>query len=346
MQEEVLNIRTDLAVESLQSFQDIVVKEEELEGVLVSTVIIKAEQAKRIGKQAGTYITLHAKNVRQVEEQLALENALVKAMQSLLPVVTSQKDINCLIVGLGNPDVTPDALGPNTCKRLFVTHHLNEVDRGQGFEKVAVLTPGVMGTTGMETADIVKGVVTTLQPDFVIVIDALAARSIERVYRTIQLSDAGIHPGSGVGNHRKALTKESLGVPVLAVGIPTVVDAATIASDAIDFLLKHLGKEAREADDPGKKLAPAGFGTHELTDEDIPDEGKRKTYFGAIGLLSSEEKKQLILEALTPLGHNLMVTPKEVDAFIEDVADIVANGLNRALHPAIADKNRSMYSPN
>ena len=203
-----------------------------------------------------------------------------------------------------------------------------------------------MGLTGIETSDIIYGVVQKVKPDFIIVVDALASRSIERVNATIQISDTGIHPGSGVGNKRKELSKDALGIPVIAIGVPTVVDAVSITSDAIDFILKHFGRELREGDRPSRSLAPAGltFGEKKVfTDEDLPDETGRKTFMGIVGTLDDEEKRALIREVLTPTGHNLMVTPKEVDVFIERMANLIASGLNQALHPSL-DEDSANYS--
>lgn len=178
---------------------------------------------------------------------------------------------------------------------MLVTSHLFELEHesvSEGYRPVAAVTPGVMGVTGIETSNIIFGIVEKFQPDFVIAIDALASRSVERVNETIQISDAGIHPGSGVGNKRKELSEDTLGVPVFAVGCPTVVDAVTITSDTIDFMLKHLGREWREKDKPSKSLTPAGlsFGGKDLSEEDLPDEEKRKSFLGMVGSLSEEEK--------------------------------------------------------
>jgi spore protease len=186
-----------------------------------------------------------------------------------------------------------------------------------------------------------------LKPDFVIAIDALAARSIERVNSTIQISDTGIHPGSGVGNKRKELSKNTLGIPVIAIGIPTVVDAVSITSDTIDFILKHMGREMKEGNQPSKALAPSGmiFGEkRQLKEEDLPDEQHRQTFLGIVGTLPEEEKRRLIHEVLAPLGHNLMVTPKEVDIFIEDMANVIASGLNAALHQQVNQDNIGSYT--
>lgn len=176
-----------------------------------------------------------------------------------------------------------------------------------------------MGITGIETSDVIYGIIEKTNPDFVIAIDALAARSIERVNSTIQISDTGIHPGSGVGNKRKELSKDTLGIPVIAIGVPTVVDAVSITSDTIDFILKHFGREMKEGNKPSRSLLPAGFSFGEkkkLTEEDMPDEKSRNMFLGAVGTLEEEEKRRLIYEVLSPLGHNLMVTPKEVDTLL------------------------------
>src|SRR5699024_6752177 len=157
------------------------------------------------------------------------------------------------------------------------------------------------------------GIIEKFKPAFVIAVDALASRSIERINETIQLSDAGIHPGSGVGNKRKELSTDTLGIPVFAIGVPTVVDAVTITSDTIDLLLKHFGREWNEKDKPSKSLTPSGlnFGAKKFTEEELPDEEKRKTFLGMVGTLSEEEKRALIQEVLTPAGYNMIVTPKE-----------------------------------
>src|SRR5690606_15896430 len=247
-----------------------------------------------------------------------------------------------LIVGLGNWNVTPDALGPMTVEKVLVTSHLFKLEHesvSEGYRPVGAVTPGVMGVTGIETSNIIFGIVEKFKPDFVIAIDALASRSIERVNETIQLSDSGIHPGSGVGNKRKELSKETLGVPVIAIGVPTVVDAVTITSDTIDYILKHFGREWREKDRPSKSLAPASmsFGNKKFTEEDLPDPDKRQTFMGIVGTLSDEEKRKLIAEVLTPTGYNMMVTPKEVDGFMIDMSHVIANGINAALQEAVDD---------
>ncbi|MEH7124075.1 GPR endopeptidase [Bacillus sp. JJ1532] len=363
------SIRTDLAIEAremviadrdkhiqeeenLSHIEGVIIKEKEEDDIKVSYVEVTKEGAKSLGKKEGKYLTLEAIGIRQ--QDTPMQKKVVKIFASELAQFLKQlgikADASCLVVGLGNWNVTPDALGPQVCENLLVTRHLYQLQPEsveEGYRPVSAIAPGVMGLTGIETSDIIFGIVDKTKPDFVIVIDALASRSLERVNSTIQISDTGIHPGSGVGNKRKEISQESLGIPVIAIGVPTVVDAVSITSDTIDYILKHFGKEMREGDRPSRSLAPAGMSFGErrkLTEEDLPEEHHRKTFLGMIGTLPDEEKRKLIYEVLSPIGHNLMVTPKEVDIFIEDMANLLANGLNAALHQNVDQENAGFYT--
>jgi spore protease len=363
------SIRTDLAVEAremvltermdgvqkeknVSQIEGVIIKEKEVDDIKISMVEITADGEKALGKKPGRYLTMEAVGIRQQDTDLQqkVEKVFANEFSHFLEGTGIKKTDSCLVVGLGNWNVTPDSLGPLVCENLLVTRHLFELQPenvDEGYRPVSALSPGVMGLTGIETSDIIFGVVEKTKPDFVIAIDALASRSIERVNSTIQISDTGIHPGSGVGNKRKEISKETLGVPVIAIGVPTVVDAVSITSDTIDFILKHFGKELKEGDRPSRALAPAGmnFGKRRvLTDEDLPEEQHRKTFLGMIGTLEDEEKRKLIYEVLSPIGHNLMVTPKEVDVFIEDMANLLANGLNASLHQAVDQDNAGFYT--
>ncbi|CAM3931177.1 GPR endopeptidase [Mesobacillus thioparans] len=363
------SIRTDLAVEAremvladqaatvhteenLSQIEGVIIKEKEENDIKVSLVEVTAEGEKTLGKKQGQYLTIEVVGIRQQDTELQgkVEKVFADEFAQFIKQAGIKKDASCLVVGLGNWNVTPDALGPLVCENLLVTKHLFELQPEyveEGYRSVSALSPGVMGLTGIETSDIIFGVVEKTKPDFVIAIDALASRSIERVNSTIQISDTGIHPGSGVGNKRKELSKETLGIPVIAIGVPTVVDAVSITSDTIDFILKHFGKEMKEGGKPSRSLVPAGmsFGKRrKLTEEDLPEPEQRQTFMGMIGTLEDEEKRKLIYEVLSPLGHNLMVTPKEVDVFIDDMANLIASGLNSALHSNIDQDNTGMYT--
>lgn len=208
-----------------------------------------------------------------------------------------------LVVGLGNIYVTPDALGPKVINEVDVTRHLLEympevMDKST--REVSAVSPGVLGTTGIETVEILKGIVDNVKPKLVIVIDALASRSIERISSSVQLADTGIVPGAGVGNARKELTQESLGTPVIALGIPTVVEAATIAADSLTLFIQKVQEQGESNDFLNK--------------------------------LQEDDKYNIIKEILAPEEYNFIVTPKEIDALIEKMKDVVARGINFAIN--------------
>lgn len=244
---EVCRVRTDLALESAESVQN---PKQEMSGVSVSeeyhartdvtvtTVVIESKNAsQRLGKPNGTYITLEAPAMHEEDEEYHREisKELADCICKLLPL--HEKELAVLVVGLGNKDVTADSLGPLVIDNLHVTRHILLEYGVAAYENttnmISGIVPGVMAKTGMESMEIVRGIVESTKPDIVIVVDALAARTTKRLNRTIQITNTGIHPGSGVGNHRSTLNEETLGKPVIAIGIPTVVDAATIVNDAV-----------------------------------------------------------------------------------------------------------------
>ena len=241
----------------------------------------------------------------------------------------------CLIIGLGNEKSTPDSLGPLTVSKTLVTNYLylyNSLE--EGFRRVCAISPGVMGETGIETSDLLKSIVNTIKPNFVITIDALAASSVERVNKTIQMTDSGINPGSGVGNKRKEISKETLGIPTIAIGIPTVVDAASIVSDTIKYLYEHFGYQTANINNPATKLT-ANVNYLKLSKKFKINQEEKQKILGMVGTLSEEETKALIYEILNPIGYNLMVTPKEEDFVIEKLSEVISKGLNIALHKNI-----------
>ena len=248
------DVRTDLALEARESVVNAGetlrgVRTEEYKydeaGVCVTKVYVDTKNAaSRLGKPIGIYVTMEAEALGEPDEGYHREISLCFA-EELRGLIAEEKDAfesSIMVVGLGNRDVTADALGPQVLDNLFVTRHMVKLYGkaavgGESVRLISCLEPGVMAKTGMETAEIIGGVVRETKPDLVIVVDALAARSTKRLNRTIQITNTGIQPGSGVGNHRNALTRESLGVPVVAIGVPTVVDAATIVGDAMEHFL-------------------------------------------------------------------------------------------------------------
>ena len=313
--------RTDLALEAREmvntkvseEIPGVIVETVEEDEVVITTVNITTPEAERImGKNQGTYITIEAQGLRYKNTPLQ-EKIMKKLGQKLVGLVELPKNAMVLVIGLGNRNITPDALGPRAVEKIVVTRHLQEMlspELKGGVRSVCAIAPGVLGITGMETTEIVQGIVSKIKPDLVIAIDALAAASSRRVLTTVQLANTGISPGSGVGNKRFGLNKHSLGVPVIAIGVPTVVHASTIAMDTIDVLQEH---------------APFA------------------RYFKSMEHLSEEDRRTIVGQVLPELLSDLMVTPKEVDRFIEDIGVVVAGGINQAMHPNIDYENIHRY---
>ena len=287
---------TDLAMEARGS---VPVSDVQLKSGIERTVvrIEDAQTARELGRPQGTYVTLSCPQTMTIELSMreALSRELAQAIRQMLP----EHARTVLVTGLGNRSVTPDALGPRTVERVLVTRHMDGClpdDVSARMASVCAAAPGVLGVTGLETAEVLRGMAEHVQPDAVIAVDALAARSSARICSTIQIADTGISPGSGVGNHQKALTRETLGAPVIAVGVPMVVYASTIASDAMSDMIRADG-----------------------------------------GTEADEEKVAACVERVVSerLG-DLIVTPREVDALVERMAGILAEGINLALHPGLS----------
>ena len=312
---EKFQIRTDLALEEKEGVSSeskdlsgISVKEWTVEskGITITEVSVKNERgAKALGKPVGTYITLEAGNMAFKDEGYHQEVAkeLAGHIKKLLEQQLDQEEKDrwkVLVVGLGNTYVTPDSLGPRVLGNLQVTRHLQSGKENQ--PEISGIVPGVMAQTGMETAEILKGIIGETKPKAVIAIDALAARSVKRLGTTIQLTDTGIHPGSGVGNHRHGLTKESLGIPVLAIGVPTVVGAAAIVQDTVNAMVKALEQ---------RKIT----------------EGMGK----AVEEMSPDQQYQLIRELLEPEFGSFYVTPPDIDETIKSLSFTISEGIHGAL---------------
>lgn len=322
-------IRTDLALEahdmasnSGQAIPGVHMSSETHEGITVSTTDITSQEGSAaLGKLPGHYITIEVPQLRKKDSVLQDRVAAVfaKEFESFMAKLQIDSMSKVLIVGLGNWNVTPDALGPLVVENVMVTRHYFELMPGEvspGYRPVSAIAPGVLGTTGIETGEIIQGIVEKSKPDLVIAIDALASRSLERVNTTIQIADTGIHPGSGIGNKRKGLTLDTLGVPVIAVGVPTVVYASTIVNNAFELMHKHFQQQTAH--------------TGEI--------------LGILDQMKEDERLLLVKEVLSPLGHDLLVTPKEIDEFIEDIANIIASGLNAALHEVVGMNNVAAYT--
>ena len=290
-------LHTDLALEEREKFQDDV----EVSGValnrecfednmiIITTVdILNEHGAQVMGKAKGTYVTIEAPDMEN-DEKIAQKVSEYVARE----IHRSNKKINMkkvIVAGLGNREVTPDMLGPMVTDELYVTNHIYDEFGSEAFDdkkplKVCAIAPGVMAQTGMETKELIKGIAAQINPDCVFVIDALAARSVSRLNTTIQLTDTGISPGSGVGNHRNAINSETIGVPVIAIGVPTVVDAFTIINDSMEKYLEGIGMTKQEI-----SSFMNGFAVSNAT--------------------------------------NMIVTPKNIDESVENIARVIASALN------------------
>ena len=309
-------VRTDLALETREKFEEDNVEikgvrvEEEFQKereIKITTMVIETENgAKAMGKPKGTYITMEAENMDCQDEdyhrEISLE--LAKLIRKLLP--DCKEPLSVLVAGLGNREVTPDALGPRAVDNLMITRHILKEFGKYAFGEeevnaVSGIVPGVMAQTGMESQEIIRGVIEETKPDVVIAIDALAARSTRRLGRTIQITDTGINPGSGVGNHRHGLSKDTVGIPVIAIGVTTVVDAATIVSDTMQTLIQAMEENSHF-----------------------------RTLSTGLNALNDMEKYELIRELLSPQLNTMFVTPKDIDESIKRLSYTLSEGLNIA----------------
>ena len=315
MLEKQLNFRTDLASERRDIYRKANSLENEIDGIesekeeinekiSVERVKITNKQGEEaIGKPIGNYITIDIKKLKIAQDE-DIENSAEILSNELKKVLEEHidKQGEVLVVGLGNIYVTPDALGPKVINGIEVTRHIiNYLPQyvNEGTRMVSAISPGVLGTTGIETVEILKGIVDNIHPKLVIVIDALASRSIERISSTIQLSDTGIIPGAGVGNKRSEISEATLGIPVIAIGIPTVVETAVLVNDSLDLFITKLQNEAKSND--------------------------------YLNQLKEKDNYEEIKEALMPSDYNLIVTPKEIDDLIENMSEIVAMGINQSM---------------
>lgn len=313
------NIRTDLIIEN----NNIKHTEEKINGITVTRTI-----------KDGNYITLSFNDITDYHNRIKVSNCFEKILKDIIKVNNIKEDDTCLIVGLGNRMSTPDSLGVKTLDNVIVTAHLFDIGEvSEGMRKVSLFSPGVMASTGIESATIIKALIDKIKPDFVIAIDALAARSVERINKTIQITDTGIHPGSGIGNNRTEISKNTVGIPVIAIGVPTVVLSSTIVADTINYLYKHISyikdNEATE------KLSYLKTNyKNKIKDKKLTDREK-ENLLGLFGSLSENEQLNLINEVLDKTELNLIVTPTEIDFLIDKLSNLIGSAINNVLHRQI-----------
>ena len=310
-----MDFRTDLALERRDVFKKINNISNDIPGIeseekeisdsirVYKVKVTTPEGEKAIQKPIGNYVTIDVKKMKNIpdEEKEKIAYTISAELQELIKNLVNTKD-EILVVGLGNLYSTPDSLGPKVIQNIDVTRHIFKYLPqyvGENDREVSAISPGVLGTTGIETQEILKGIEENVKPKLIIAIDSLASKSIERISSSVQISDTGIIPGAGVGNKRKELSKETLGVPVIAIGIPTVVDVATITNDCLDLFIKKLQDEAQSND--------------------------------YLNTLKEKDNYTEIKDVLVPKDFNLIVTPKEIDELVVNMTDVVAMGINKSL---------------
>lgn len=322
------NIRTDLVLDVVENSPSTKVDTYKKDKIKVTSVYVDDDSSKLIGKKKGNYITIEFDDITDSGNRKKVEDIFSLELEKIIKSI----DGSILVVGLGNEGSTPDSLGPKVIKNILVTRYLfvlgEQVE--DGIREVSAISPGVMADTGIETVDIISSVVSKITPTLVIAVDALAASSIERINKSIQITDTGIHPGSGIGNMRKEISMDTLGVPVIAIGVPTVVESSTIVYDTINYLFKHISY-IKDNQSTNKLVFNRKNYKDKIKDRDLSKKEK-KDVLGLLGELSDTDKMNLIEEVLNSLEYNMIVTPKEVDFQIDKLSTVIAAGINSVLH--------------
>lgn len=309
-----MDFRTDMAVERRDLYRKancieneidgVECQEEEMEDIKITRVVITNSQGEQaLQKPIGNYITIDVKKINNIATEK--EDKIVEVIAKELAGIVDkhiQKQEEIMIVGLGNLYSTPDSLGSRVVNEVEITRHIKiylpqYID--ENTRSISAISPGVLGTTGIESAEIIRGIVDKVKPKMILAIDSLCSKNVSRINKSIQISDTGIVPGGGVGNARDELSEKSLGIPVIAIGVPTVVEMASITNDCLDLFIEDLQKKAESND--------------------------------VLNKLKDEDNYQKIKEALIPNDYNFIVTPKEIDELIDVMKDMISRGINEAL---------------
>ena len=322
------NLRTDLIIEN--DIKNVESNHYSYNDIIVDDFVLKKNN--NFNKKEGKYITISFNDVTDIDNYHKVLSVFQQELNKILDYLKIKKKASCLIIGLGNRKVVSDALGSKVLENIIVTRHLyllGDVDKR--YRNISILEPNVLGITGIDSFEIIKNVVNEIKPNFIIAIDSLCARGIERLNKTIQITSSGITPGSGVGNSRMELSSSTLKVPVIAIGIPTVVESMVIVSDTIKYLLKKIGYMKANINNAKDKLKPINKinylnHNHKLTDEE------KKDILGYIGQLNENDLKCLIWEVLSPINANMIVTSKEIDFLIDKLGKLLSEGINHSLH--------------
>lgn len=316
-----LNLRTDLIIEE----NNIKQQKKIINGIEISK-----------SYKNGNYITISFEDITNFEEREKIGKILENILKEIYLNNNIQDNDECLIIGLGNIKSTPDSLGVKVIDDILVTKHLFIYSNPkEGIRSVSTFTPGVMANTGLESANIIKALIKEEKPKFIIVIDALASLSIDRINKTIQITDTGIHPGSGIGNNRKEISKKTIGIPVIAIGVPTVVSSSTIVYDTIEYLYKHISYIKNNEDINKLSFIKNKKYKNKIKNNKLTQK-EENTLLGLFGQLNNNDKLSLIKEVLNDIGLELIVTPSEIDFLIDKLSNTIANSINNSLHRQIS----------
>ena len=324
------SLRTDLIIDNFKDIDNEYYKKKIVsKDIYVENIDIKDDN-NIYNKKKGLYKTITFKDITDKDNFNLVLNTFIDEFKEMLKQNNIKENDKVLIIGLGNVNSTPDSLGPKVLDNILVTRHLFLLgDVEEGYRNVSILCPGVTGTTGIETKDTITAIVNTTNPDFIIVIDALATSSIERLNKTIQITNSGITPGSGVNNSRLSISEETINKKVIVIGIPTIIDSSVIVTNTIKYMLKKFSYDKNNINNKKDKLKyKIDYKDYEkdLTEED------KEYLLGIVGTLTDEELMKLVIEVLNPIDYNFMVTPKEIDFLIEKMALLIGKGLNKSLN--------------
>lgn len=299
-----MSFNTDLASEAVDTLKSKNKSFKQYSNIKLIETSVDKNLSKQINKKQGDYylIDISAEDTNDSESLLRIEKFITKVLKKILKKEQITNNSKGLIVGLGNLNITPDSLGPKVIDKVIVTRHLFELDKdsvSEGISNVCALSPGVMGTTGIETSDIIKAIIDKISLDYIIVIDALKAYDINRINKSIQITNSGISPGSGVGNRRKELSKDILGIPVIAIGIPTVVDASSIAINSFYNLINN---------------------------------EQYQNLFKNYNKLNETDKTKIEQQLISNYNNNYIVSLKEIDIDIENLSEVLSGAIDHAIH--------------
>ena len=333
------SLRTDLAIDNknikkIKNYSKKIIDNDlYVEDINIDSIKL----SKELGKDIGLYKTITFSDITDKSNFNKVLKVFTDEFRRVLLENNIKDKDTVLIIGLGNKKSTPDSLGPKVLSNILVTGHLfkyGEVE--SGYRNVSIFEPGVTGETGIETSNVVNSLVKEIKPDFIIVIDALATNSIDRLNKTIQITNSGIIPGSGVDNSRIKISKDVLNVPTIAIGIPTIIDSAVIVSDTIKYLIKKFSYDKNNIDNKLDKFKTKIDYTKNEKELDSED---KKELLGIVGTLNEQELLQLVFEVLSPIDYDYMVTPKEIDFLIDKLSLLIGKGLNNSLH-----QNKIIYT--